>query len=85
MPGCDKNKIELTVEGRNITIEGEYMKPQHEVMERLYPFKAGKGFRRTLQLPREVDPSRVEAKYEAGLLMVKAAVAAPRGVKVSVE
>jgi HSP20 family molecular chaperone IbpA len=54
-------------------------------MGRLYPFKAGKGFRRTLQLPREVDPSRVEAKYEAGLLMVKAAVAAPRGVKVSVE
>jgi HSP20 family protein len=85
MPGCDKNKIELTVEGRNITIEGEYMKPQHEVIGRLYPFKAGKGFRRALQLPREVDLSRVEAKYEAGLLMVKAAVAAPRGVKVSIE
>jgi HSP20 family molecular chaperone IbpA len=79
MPGCDKNKIELTVEGRNITIEGEYMKPQHEVMGRLYPFKAGKGFRRTLQLPREWTLHGLRRSMRRGCLWLKPP-SPPRGV-----
>jgi len=85
IPGCDKGKIDLTIDGRTATIECEYITPPYDIMRNLHPFKLGKGFRRTVQLPREIDPSRVEAKYEAGLLMVKAAVATPRGVKVSIE
>ncbi len=85
MPGCDKEKIEVSVEENNLHVSGEYLSPSHTELLRLYPFNYGKGFRRTITLPRPVDPSRVEAKYDGGLLMVRAAIATPKGVRVTIE
>ncbi len=85
MPGCDREKIEVSVEETNLHVSGEYLSPSHTELLKLYPFKYGKGFRRTIPLPRSVDTSRVEAKYEGGLLMIRAAIAAPKGVKVHIE
>lgn len=84
MPGCDKQKIDISVDDSTITIVGEYMTPP-PAFSRLYPFTHGRGFRRVVRLPRPVEPSKVEARYEAGVLLVKASIATPKGVKVRVE
>lgn len=84
MPGCDKQKIELSVDDSVITIIGEYMAPP-PAFSSLHPFTQGRGFRRVLKLPKPVEASKVEARYEAGVLLIKAPIATPRGVKVRVE
>ncbi|MEM1946811.1 MAG: Hsp20/alpha crystallin family protein [Candidatus Caldarchaeum sp.] len=85
MPGCDKQKIEVNADESTITVTAEYMTPPYPEMLRIYPFRYGKGFRRSVQLPRPVDTSKVEARYEAGLLMIKAPFASPKGVRVKIE
>ncbi|MEM4302310.1 MAG: Hsp20/alpha crystallin family protein [Candidatus Caldarchaeum sp.] len=85
MPGCDKQKIEVNADESSITVTGEYMTPPHPELLRLYPFRYGRGFRRTVQLPRPIDTSKVEAKYEAGLLVIRAPLASPKGVRIAIE
>jgi HSP20 family molecular chaperone IbpA len=85
VPGCPRDKIELTAEENQITVSADYVSPPYPEFGRLPPFARGKGVRRVLRLPRAIDPSKVEAKYDSGLLFIKAEVAKPRGVKVSVE
>lgn len=71
-PGVDAEKVDVTVTGDAVTISGERptdaAKPGDSFHRRERP--SGQ-FRRTLQLPFEVDPARTEAAYEKGLLRVK--------------
>ncbi|MCS7110565.1 MAG: Hsp20/alpha crystallin family protein [Candidatus Caldarchaeum sp.] len=84
MPGCAKETIDLQADETSITVTAEYMTPDREYSS-LYPFSLGKGFRRSVKTPRPIDPSKIEAKYESGLLFVKAEVAHPKGVKIPIE
>ena len=86
-PGLDEQSINVTVHDDTLAIEGEL---QFSVPEGAKPiwqeFGAAK-FRRSLRLGAAVDPSRVEAMYRNGLLMVtmpKAEHAKPRQIQVQV-
>ena len=72
VPGVNPEDIQVSVEDRVLTIEGE-TKIEHEdsggsylVRER----RSGK-YRRALRLPDTLDPDKAESHYENGVLTVK--------------
>jgi HSP20 family molecular chaperone IbpA len=86
-PGLDEKSINVTVHDDTLAIEGEL---QFSVPENAKPIWQEYGpskFRRSLRLGVAVDPSRVEAMYRNGLLLVtmpKAEHAKPRQIQVQV-
>jgi HSP20 family molecular chaperone IbpA len=86
-PGLDEQSINVTVHDDTLVIEGDlgFSVPEgaKTIWQEFYPSK----FRRSLRLGTAVDPSRVEAIYTNGLLMVtmpKAEHAKPRQIRVQV-
>ena len=86
LPGLDATKIGVAGEGRTLTISGE---------RAFEPSSSGRGyhrrelsegkFSRLIQLPEDYDVSRAEARYEAGVLIIrvpKAEHAKPRQITV---
>ncbi len=73
-PGLKADKIDVTVDRGVLSISGEREAPEEAgkatayTQERLYG-----GFRRALSLPEDVDPDRISARYEDGLLQVSIA------------
>ena len=85
VPGLKSDEIEVTVEHDRLTLAGERRveHPQEASLHRVER-RAG-SFRRTLQLPGEVDADKVEASYRNGVLRVripKAAEHQPRRISV---
>jgi HSP20 family protein len=84
-PGIDEQSLNVTVHEDTLGVEGELTFPApegaHMVWQEFTPVK----FRRSLQLGSAVDPTRVEATYQNGVLFVsmpKAENARPRQVQV---
>ncbi len=71
LPGVDPNKIELTVTGNTLTIEGERPETKLGEKEEWYRQERPVGrFARTVRLPFEVDNDQIAARYEQGILKV---------------
>ncbi len=72
LPGLKKEEIDLSILGSTLTIKGE-KKSENEVKEENYHrVERSYGlFQRSVQLPSEVDESKVEAAYKDGVLEVK--------------
>ncbi len=71
-PGLDASKISVTGAGRTLTITGER---GFELEGKRWGYhrrelRAGK-FSRTIQLPEDYEANRAEARYEAGLLVIR--------------
>src|SRR5919199_1243440 len=83
-PGLDPDKIDLSVLRNTLTIGGEKTGPQGVPPEGWHRMERAAGrFMRTVELPAEVDPDRVNATYHNGLLVVsvpRAESARPRKV-----
>ncbi len=69
LPGVDENNIDISADGEMLTISGE-KKSEYETgegenhrSERMY----GR-FSRSLALPFEIEPNKVEARYDRGVL-----------------
>ena len=89
LPGLDPASLELTVTGGNeLTLKGERKKqaPEKGVWHRQE--RLAGAFNRTLPLPFPVDPDKVEARLEHGVLRVRLAKhesARPRKINVKAE
>lgn len=72
MAGISEEEVEITVEGRVLTISGE-RKPTGGQQGRLYSqMEINHGpFRRELLLPAEVDAAEAKAVYSSGLLQIE--------------
>ena len=85
VPGLKSDEIEVTVEHDRLTLAGE-RRVEHPQEASLHRAERRAGsFRRTLQLPGEVDADKVEASYRNGVLRVripKAAEHQPRRISV---
>lgn len=85
-PGLDASQLEVTVVRNTLTIAGEKPGPADVAPERIHRSERAAGrFVRTVELPTEVDPDRVNAQYRNGLLVVsvpRAESAKPRRVTV---
>jgi HSP20 family protein len=80
LPGLGQEDIEVQVDGDQLTVRGERRlagpsRPQsfHRI-ERSYG-----GFSRSFRFHEEVDPDRVTARFEDGLLRLEVPKARPRG------
>ena len=74
LPGYGKDNIRVEVEGDMLVISGEYKKEDAEKRDRFTRREFGMGsFKRTFTLPEDVDPEKIAAKYEDGILRVNIA------------
>ncbi len=87
LPGVDPEDVRLSLENNILTIRGEKRHHGEQKNERVHRFERTYGtFERTFVLPSTVDPDKIEARYENGLLLVgipKAERAKPREIRVS--
>jgi len=87
MPGMDKEDIDIDAEEDIITIKGKKKQKQEEEREGYYRSERGyKGFYRKLPLPTKIEPEKTDAKYENGVLVIRAKKQkGQKGNKVDVE
>ena len=87
LPGVDPDDVRLSLENNILTIRGEKRHRSDENNERIHRFERTFGvFERTFALPNTVDPDKIEARYENGVLLVrlpKAERARPREIRVN--
>ncbi len=72
IPGVDLKDIEVSLDGRILTIKGEKKQEKEESDVHYHRLESSYGYyRRSIELPAEVDPSKVDAKYKNGILKIK--------------
>src|SRR5882724_2743229 len=88
VPGIDEKDIDVRIENSNLTVHGERKFEKEEKEENYRRVERQYGsFTRTFTLPTTVDPEKVEAHYDKGVLKVrlaKKAEAKPKQIKVNV-
>ena len=87
LPGIDPDDVRISLENNVLTIRGEKKQESEENNERVHRIERIYGtFERTFVLPNTVDPDRIEASFENGLLDVtirKSERARPREIRVN--
>lgn len=88
LPGLTKDEIHVSVENGVLTISGEKREERREgepeSAYHLYERRYGR-FERALTLPTNVDPDKIRARYESGVLEVtlpKTEEAKPRQIQI---
>lgn len=72
LAGIDPSKVDITVTGDTVTIQGERPTEAVRSGENFHRRERPSGsFKRAVQLPFAVDPSKTEATYEKGVLAVR--------------
>lgn len=87
LPGVTSNALEIQATGKNLSLSGERQieDENEEVRYHRREREAGK-FSRIISLPSEIDPDRIEAKLEDGILTVrvpKAEAVKPRQITIN--
>jgi HSP20 family molecular chaperone IbpA len=88
LPGVTKDKLHLHVETDTLTIEGELGLEIPEGMEATHAEVALPRYRRVFTLSKELDPEKVSAEFNHGVLMLripKAEHAQPRRIEVRID
>jgi len=87
LPGVPKDKLNLQIEADTITIEGDVALDVPEGMDATHVEVNLPRFRRAFTLSKELDPQKVSAEFQNGVLKLripKAEHAQPRRIQVSV-
>jgi HSP20 family molecular chaperone IbpA len=87
LPGVSKEQLGVRVTGDSLVIEGTASVPVTANMELVYGEVQTPQYRRSFTLSRELDPGKIEAKLNHGVLRLripKAEEARPRRIEVSV-
>ena len=72
IPGIEAKDFDISIDGRLLNIRGEKKQEQTEKEETYYRVESSYGyFNRTIELPAEVDPDKVDASYKKGILKIK--------------
>jgi len=72
IPGMEAKDFDITVEGRLLTIRGEKRQEHKDKEEIYYRVERSYGyFKRTFELPAEVNPGDVDARYKRGILEIR--------------
>lgn len=86
VPGVDPDHIKISLEQNVLTISGEKQQVSEESTERVHRYERAYGsFSRGFTLPSTVDPDRIEAQTDNGVLSIvipKAEKAKPRQIRV---
>jgi HSP20 family protein len=87
LPGVPRDKLQLRIEGDQLTLEGEIEGAVTQGMESVHAEVTLPRYRRTFTLSKELDATQVNAELAQGVLRVripKAAHAQPRRIEVQV-
>lgn len=88
LPGVSKDRLGVRVEGDSLTIEGSTAVPDTGGdMEMVYGEVLNPSYRRSFTLSRDLDPGKIEASLNNGVLRLsipKAEEAKPRRIEVQV-
>lgn len=87
LPGVSKDKLTLQVEADTLTIEGTLALDLPEGMESSHAEVSVPRYRRVFTLSRELDPGKVSAEFNQGVLKLripKAEHAQPRRIEIQV-
>jgi HSP20 family protein len=87
LPGVSKERLNVHVDGDSLVIEGAAEAPVGGDMALIYGEVLNPLYRRSFTLSRELDPSRINAKLDKGVLQLtipKAEAARPRRIEVTV-
>ena len=72
IPGIEAKDLDISIDGRWLNIRGEKKQEQTEEEETYYRIERSYGyFNRTIELPAEADPDKVDASYKKGILKIK--------------
>ena len=86
IPGIDPNDLELNATVNALTIKGERKTPKTDEKASFHRRERGHGiFSRTINLPQEIDPTKVQATCKLGVLEVllpKAEATKPRKIEI---
>lgn len=87
IPGVEQKDIEVYLVGKTLTIKGEKKHEKEESDEKYHRVESAYGYyKRTIELPAEVDESKMDAKYKNGVLEIrlkKAKEAETRRIKIT--
>lgn len=71
LPGMDPKDIDLSIRGNILTVAGERKQEKEEKGENFHRVERTYGsFSRSVRLPAEVDPGKVDATYKDGVLKI---------------
>src|ERR1700680_1546091 len=88
VPGIDEKDIDVRIEGNTLTVHGERKIEKEEKEENFRRVERQYGeFTRSFTLPNSVDPNKLSAHYDKGVLKIKLAKKAeakPKQIKVNV-
>ena len=89
LPGMKAENVEVTVEEGVLTIRGERSFEEAKEGETYHRIERSYGlFERTFSLPNSVDPTKIEAKFKDGEMVVnlpRREESKPRSVKIKVD
>jgi len=89
LPGVKPEDVKISLENNILTIQGEKKKEEEVKDERVRRYERTYGaFERTFTLPATIDPNKIVARYEAGLLTIvlpKVEAAKPKLITVHIE
>jgi len=89
LPGIDPAQIDISVVGDTITFSGSQdFEPLNEGETYHRQERAGGRFSRTLELPFQIDATKVSAQYEKGILKIilpRMAAEKPRKINIKAE
>jgi len=88
VPGIDEQDFDVRIEGNTLTVHGERKLEKEEKEENFRRVERQYGsFTRSFTLPGSVDPGKVSADYDKGVLKInlaKKAEAKPKQIKVNI-
>ena len=88
VPGIDEKDIDVRIENNTLTVHGERKFEKEEKEENFRRVERQYGsFTRSFTLPSTVDPDKVSASYDKGILKIslaKKAEAKPKQIKINV-
>jgi HSP20 family protein len=71
LPGVRKEDVHVNLDGNRLFLQAEKREEQREESERMYFSERTYGsIRRTVEMPGGVDPNKVKAQFENGVLKV---------------
>jgi HSP20 family protein len=72
IPGIEAKDFDISIDGRRLNIRSKKKQDQKEKEETYYRVERSYGyFKRSIELPSEVDPNKVDASYKRGVLKMK--------------
>jgi HSP20 family protein len=87
MPGVSKDRLTVSVDGDNLTLEGRAVIDVPENIALVHSEVRNPRFRRTFTLSRDLDPGKIEATLRNGVLQMhipKSEAGRPKRIEVQV-